>query len=112
MRQLLERVGVGLNGLPPLEMTWSTRSSALERAAMRAARRMTVSLPGAPVTATRMRSAVSHTSPDPWVPRERRNSSNSSSVSSATKRSEARAGPTRFSMRKNPDRAGCTLAAG
>ena len=34
------------------------------RAAIRAARRMTVSFPGAPVTATRIRSAVSHTSPE------------------------------------------------
>ena len=41
--------------------TLTTSSSPLDRAAMRAARRTTPSLPGAPVTATMIRSAVSHT---------------------------------------------------
>ncbi len=45
--------------------TCSARRSALLRAAIRAARRITVSFPGAPVTATMIRSAVSHTSPFP-----------------------------------------------
>ena len=46
-----------------------TRRSPFTRWAMRAARRTTPSLPGAPVTATMIRSAVSQTAPGCWVAR-------------------------------------------
>ena len=80
------------------------------RAAMRAARRITDAFPGAPVTATMIRSVVSHSSPA--APLERRNSRSSSSVSSATKRSESSRSATRFSARKNPFSADGTLCSG
>ena len=84
--------------------------SPLTRAAIRAARRTTAAFPGAPVTATMIRSVVSQTSP--FAPLERRYSSNSSSASSATKRSDSSRRATRFSVRKNPESAAGTLASG
>ena len=80
------------------------------RDAMRAARLITASLPGAPVTATMIRSVVSHSSPP--APCDRRYSSSSSSVSSATKRNESSRNATRFSLRKKPDSADGTLSSG
>ena len=85
-------------------------SGALTRAAMRAALLITAAFPGAPVTATMMRSVVSHNSPA--APLDRRYSRISSSVSSATKRSESSRSAARFSARKNPFRAAGTLASG
>ena len=82
--------------------TWTTRSSPLVRRARRAARRTTASLPGAPVTATMMRSAVSQNAPGRC---RRRYWRSSSSVSSATKRSASSRSATRFSVLKNPLRA-------
>ena len=70
-------------------------SGALTRAAMRAARLITAAFPGAPVTATMMRSVVSHNSPA--APLDRRYSRISSSVSSATKRRESSRSAARFS---------------
>ena len=80
------------------------------RDAILAARRMTDAFPGAPVTATMILSVVSHSSPP--VPFERRYSSSSSSVSSATKRSESSRNATRFSTRKNPLSAAGTFCSG
>ena len=77
---------------------------------MRAARLITEAFPGAPVTATMIRSVVSHSSPP--APFERRYSRSSSSVSSATKRSESSRRAARFSARKNPFRAAGTLLSG
>ena len=85
-------------------------SGALTRAAMRAARRITDALPGAPVTATMMRSVVSQSSPA--APRDRRYSRISSSVSSATKRSESSRSAARFWARKNPLSAAGTFSSG
>ena len=92
------------------DTTCMATSGALTRAAMRAARRMTDAFPGAPVTATMIRSVVSHTSPP--VPLERRYSSSSSSASSATKRSDSSRRATRFSARKKPDERGGNLRLG
>ena len=92
------------------EITCTAIRSALMRAAMRAARRITDAFPGAPVTATMIRSVVSHSSPA--TPLERRNSKSSSSVSSATNRNESSRSATRFSVRKNPFSADGTLCSG
>ena len=93
-----------------LETTLMATSGAFNRAAIRAARLMTDALPGAPVTATMIRSVVSHNSPP--APFERRYSRSSSSVSSATKRSESSRSAARFSARKNPFSAAGTLSSG
>ena len=75
---------------------------------MRAARRITEAFPGAPVTATMIRSVVSQISPA--APRDRKYANNSSSVSSATKRKDSSRKATRFSARKNPLSAEGTLS--
>ena len=66
---------------PSAVVTWRPSSSPCARCAMRAARRINASVPGAPVIATSTRSRVSHGSVMPW---RSRYSSSASSTRSAT----------------------------
>jgi hypothetical protein len=90
-------------------LTWTTSSSPLALEAIRAARRSSMPVPGAAVTATMMRSAVSHTAGDSC---RRRCSRSSSSVSSARNRSASSRKAIRLSVRKKCVRAWGTLSFG
>ena len=71
--ELLEQLACGARSRPPgarprpsAGATWTPTSSALARIAIRAARRISWSPPGAPVSATTTRSLVSHGPAMPW----------------------------------------------